>query len=144
MKKKIKKFYNKKLLGIVVAIVLVVAGFFVAHNYFWVFTPAFSQRQTAQRFLKDLSKNDVTAAYSLTSSDFQSTISYNTFLTQSQNIAGHSFSVQYNNYITAKDAVAMDGYINDKTFGQKLSFVIKTVDSPAGQKVDAADFDAVN
>ncbi len=105
----------KKYILALTLIIVLGGGIYAAHHYLWLFTPAYSEHQTLQQFLSDVSHNKLTSAYSLTSQTFQSKNSLTTFRQDFSLIDNDQFSVNYKQYTVSQNKISIVAIVHDNT-----------------------------
>jgi hypothetical protein len=127
----------KKILPLLIILILVIVGLAVGHSKYWWFTPASGQRQTIQDFFSDISKNQDTAAYKLTSSKFQSINTYTNFQSDFSTISNQLIKVHYSGYLVNKGVTSINGTITSGQIKTPAKFGINIIKSAGKYKVDS-------
>ena len=127
----------KILIPVALVILALTVGVVVARRSYWLFTPAYSQKNLTDNFLNDISKGQPTVAYGLTSNGYKKNTSYDSFYTQAKKLEYSKISIKNTNYVTTAAKTSIAGTINDMTAGKKLVFYINIVKSKSGYSVDS-------
>ncbi|HEY4963611.1 MAG TPA: hypothetical protein VIH90_02845 [Candidatus Saccharimonadales bacterium] len=107
------------------------------HRSQWLFTPAYSQRQTATKFLDDVYANKMSAAYGLTSNKFLSTNSIVSFSSSESPLVGNHMITHFGKYYVVKGQSIITGSILNASNGTVITLNMTF----AGNKLDS--FNAV-
>lgn len=119
---------NNKVITALILIVVVIVVLVFGYTKLWWFRPAYSDRQTVQTFLHDVSVSNDKKAYALTTSTFQSKNSYVTFQSYFNYYSGDKLGISYTSYAKKSDgSMLLVGTVNDKTTKDTTQFAIGLV-----------------
>jgi hypothetical protein len=130
---------------IIIVVLVAGSGFYIFNRKTWFFTPVYSDRQTAQRFLAELYKGNLTDAYKLTSDVFLAKNSYDSFKQGEQQFTGSNMKTTFSAHASSKQSSVVSGNISNIESGQRYAFAIDLVSASNGtKKVDSVVIAQVN
>lgn len=118
---------------IVLAIIILVGLGLYLHSSMWLFTPEYSQRQTAESFMSDVYANKMTQAYSQTSTNFMAKNSLSQFTSTEAPLVGPNFQTNLVRYYSGTNGSIITGNIYSLSTSARytLNFTF------AGNKIDS-------